>query len=110
MRVIISVNILYCSYISRPPVENHWLDLPALSSRSIYRVPDLSDNVKKNRKTFVSHLFGSTVFADFYLNSVIFSPIILHQGVCRPCKLSYSFLLINVLRFIIVCSSFLTDF
>ncbi len=31
----------------------------------------------------------------------------LHQGVCRPCKLSYSFLLINILRFIIVCSSFL---
>ncbi len=29
--------------------------------------PDLSDNVKK--KTFVSHLFGSTVFAVFYLNT-----------------------------------------
>ncbi len=27
--------------------------------------PDLSDNVLK-KKTFVSHLFGSTVFADFY--------------------------------------------
>ncbi len=52
-------------------------------------VPDLSDNVKK--KILVSHLFGSTVFADFYLNSVIFFPIILHQGV--P-----SFVLINVLH------------
>ncbi len=76
-------------------------------------IPDLSDNVKKKKKkTLVFLLFGSTVFADFYLKSVIFffSPIILHQGVCRPCKLSYSFLLINVLRFIIVCYSFLTDF
>ncbi len=33
--------------------------------------PDLSDNVIFFF-TFVSHLFGSTEFADFYLNSVIF--------------------------------------
>ncbi len=29
-------------------------------------IPDLCD-VKKNKKTLVSHLFGSTVFADFFL-------------------------------------------
>ncbi len=39
---------------------------------------------------------------------VIF-PIILHQGV-RVTKLFLFVLLINVLRFIIVCSSFFTDF
>ncbi len=40
----------------------------------LFGFPDLSDN-KQNEKTLVSHLFGSTVFADFYLNSVIFSPL-----------------------------------
>ncbi len=70
-------------------------------------VPDLSYNVKK--KTFVSHVFGSTVFADVYLNSVIF--FFPHYLTSRcPCKLSYSFVLINIFSFIIVCSSFLTDF
>ncbi len=45
----------------------------------------------------------------FLFKQCDFVPIILHQGV-HPCKLSYSFLLINVLLFIIVFSSFFTDF
>ncbi len=58
MRVIVLVNVLYLSFISRPP----WLRNTDLKrERSI--TPDLSDNVFK--KTFVSHLFGSTVFAVF---------------------------------------------
>ncbi len=51
-----------------------------------------------------SHLFGSTVFAD----TVSFS----HYFTSR-CAIPANFihvLLINVLRFTIVCSSFLTDF
>ncbi len=39
-------------------------------------IPDLSDNVIFFFLTFVSHLFGSTEFADFYINSVIFIIII----------------------------------
>ncbi len=58
MRVIVLVNVLYLSLISRPP----WLRNTDLKrERSI--TPDLSDHVKK--KTFVFHLFGSTVFAVF---------------------------------------------
>ncbi len=51
-----------------PPVENHW---PKARSTSIAFVIDLlgtndrSDN-GSFLKTFLSHLFGSTVFADFY--------------------------------------------
>ncbi len=72
MGVIILVNIFYCSCISRPLVENLKRNLPALPSISIYWVPpDLKRKKKKKKKT-VSHLFGSTVFADFYLNSVMF--------------------------------------
>ncbi len=107
MQVIILVNILYLSFISRPP---GWEPKARSSSIDVaidlMGIPDLSDNIYI-KKTFVSHLFSSTVFADFYLNSVIFS----HYFTSRcSCKLSYSLLLINVLRFIIVCYSFLTDF
>ncbi len=60
MRVIVLVNALYLSFYISPP----WLRNTDLKrKRSI--TPDLSDNVKKT-KTFVSRLFGSTVFAVFY--------------------------------------------
>ncbi len=60
MRVIVLVNVLYLSFISRPP----WLRNTDLKrERSI--TPDLSDNVFK-KKTLVSHLFGSTLFAVFF--------------------------------------------
>ncbi len=55
MRVIILVNILY-SYIY---IYIYIISLAPL----VEKQPDLSD-VKK--KTFVSRLFGSTVFAGFY--------------------------------------------
>ncbi len=77
MQVIILVNILYCSYISRPP---GW-EPKARSSSIAFAIyllgtPDLSANVFLFLFfTFISHLFGSTVFADFYLNSVIFPPL-----------------------------------
>ncbi len=72
--------------------------------------PALSDKVKKKKKNLVSHLFSSTVFADFYLNSVIFFPLFYIKVYAVLANFLIHFLLINVLRFIIVCSSFLTDF
>ncbi len=62
MRVIILVNVLYLSLIS---LRGPWLRNTDLKrERSI--TPDLSDNVKKTT-TLVSHLFGSTVFAVFFI-------------------------------------------
>ncbi len=61
------------------------------------------------KKTLVYHLFGSTVFADFYLNSVIFSHYFTSR--CMPSMQTFLFIFANnILRLIIVCSSFLTDF
>ncbi len=57
MQVIVLVNVLYLSCISPPWLRN--TDLKR--ERSI--TPDLSDNVFVF--SFVSHLFGSTVFAVF---------------------------------------------
>ncbi len=64
----ILVNILYCSFIYNNIlyIENHW---PKARSTSIafaikrLSTPDLSVFLFK---TFVSHLFGSTVFSDLY--------------------------------------------
>ncbi len=72
--------------------------------------PALSDKVLKKINTLVSHLFSFTVFADFYLNSVIFFPLFYIKMYAVRANFLIHFLLINVLRFIIVCSSFLTDF
>ncbi len=67
MRVIILVNNYIVVLSLAPLVEKHW---PKGWSSSIafmidlLGIPALTDNVTK--KTLVSHLFGSTVFADFY--------------------------------------------
>ncbi len=72
--------------------------------------PDLSDNVFYFY-SFLIYLVPQYLLILFYLNSVIFSPLFhIKVYAVRAFKLSYSFLLINVLRFIMVCSSFLTEF
>ncbi len=70
MLVIILVNILYCSFISRPLVENHWPEERSTSiafAIDLLGIPDPID--------LVSHLYGSTVFADFnFIQTVWFFP------------------------------------
>ncbi len=53
----------------------------ALFTIDLLGIPDLSDNVFVFFFTSISHIFGSTVFADFLFKQCDFFPIILHQGV-----------------------------
>ncbi len=84
MRVII-VNVLYLSLISRPLVEKHWP-----KARVIY-YPSSSDNVKK-KKTFVPHLFGSIVFADFYFKHCLTPNCCWYESQSKTCTVLTGYL------------------
>ncbi len=56
--------------------------------------PDLSDNVFDFIR-FWFIWFHSICWFLFYLNSVIFFPIISHQGLCRPCLQTFLFIFAN---------------
>ncbi len=85
--------------IKAPVLKIFWI-LKSLLTSAI----NLSDNGSFFKHSFLIYLVPQYLLILFYLNS-IFSPIILHQGVCCPCLQTFLFVLLIKQN-----SSFFTDF
>ncbi len=86
--------------IKAPVLKIFWI-LKSLLTSAI----NLSDNGRFFKHSFFIYLVPQYLLILFYLNGVFFPPLILHQGVCRPCLQTFLFVLLIKKN-----SSFFTDF